>query len=138
MGSLRAYQVLGIHYQSDPSLLTMKQQTERTSEYHDPSRIVRFVPQSKLDAEPELLLYLCLPAVLVGTLLKIYYMYYVALFVACTSFLGCKYGEVNYQQYSSMGMMVIMAGTMQFMQPGGPQRPPPAATSQPMSAQATS
>lgn len=108
------------------------------AEFHDTSRIVRYVPPSKLEAEPELLLYLCLPAILMGTLLKMYYMYYVALFVACASFLGCKYGEVNYQQYSSMGMMVIMAGTMQFMQPGGPQRPSPAATSQPMPAQTTS
>lgn len=109
----------------------MKQSTERTTGYHDSSLIVRYVHHTKLEAEPELLLYLCLPAVLVGTLLKIYYMYYVALFVACSSFLGCKYGEVNYQQYFSMGMMVVMASTMHFMQPGGPHRAPPGASTQP-------
>ncbi|KAL8274596.1 hypothetical protein Esti_001499 [Eimeria stiedai] len=102
----------------------MKPATERGTEYHDPSRIVRFVNYSKSEAEPDMLMYLCLPAVLIGTLLKIYYMYYVAIFVACASYLGCRYGEVNYQQYSSMGMMVVMACTMHFMQPARPYKPP--------------
>ncbi|CDI74044.1 hypothetical protein, conserved [Eimeria praecox] len=106
----------------------MKQPTERTSEYHDSSRIVRFVHQPKGEADPELLLYLCVPAVLVGTLFKMYHMYYIALFIACSSFLGCRYGEVNVQQYISMGMMITMATTLQFMQPplqraGAPPQP---------------
>lgn len=104
----------------------MRQPTERTSEYHDASRIVRFVQPSKSDADPELLLYLCVPAVLVGTLFRIYQMYYIALFIACSSFLSCRYGEVNVQQYMSMGMMIVMATTLQFMQPPNPQsRAPP-------------
>ncbi|CDJ66856.1 hypothetical protein, conserved [Eimeria necatrix] len=100
----------------------MKQQGDRTTEYHDTSRIFRYVQQTKHETEPELLLYLCVPAVLVGTLFRAYQMYYIALFVACSSFLGCKYGEVNVQQYISMGMMIVMATTMQFMQPGGGSR----------------
>ncbi|CDI82142.1 hypothetical protein, conserved [Eimeria acervulina] len=104
----------------------MKQPTERASEYHDTSRIVRFVHPSKSETDPELLLYLCVPAVLVGTLFKMYQMYYIALFIACSSFLSCRYGEVNVQQYISLGMMIVMSTTLQFMQPQNPgSRAPP-------------
>ncbi|KAL8440540.1 hypothetical protein Efla_003211 [Eimeria flavescens] len=109
----------------------MRQQTDRATEFHDASRIVRFVRFTKGEAEPDLLLYLCLPAVLIGTLLKVYYMYYVAVYVACASFLSSRYGELNYQQYSSMGMMLVMACTMQFIQPVRPVKSPPAGSPHP-------
>ncbi|PHJ21798.1 family upf0139 protein [Cystoisospora suis] len=87
------------------------------NDLRDPQNVVPFVPETHKEPEPEMLTYLCMPLVLGGVVFHIYPLFYVCLFIIISSWVSAKYGEFNFQQYSSIFMMCMMGFVMPFLQP---------------------
>lgn len=95
--------------------------------------MVRFVAPSisASPPEPDLLLYLSVPCVLLATLMKVHYFYYIGALIALAAWSTCPYGGANYQQISSLVMMTVMATTMPILHSRNPSQQGDAAPNQP-------
>ncbi|PFH31843.1 hypothetical protein BESB_023350 [Besnoitia besnoiti] len=88
----------------------------------DYQNIVHFVQPPQKEPEADLTTFVCLPLVLGAVMLQMHFLFYVCFLLIISSWLGSKYGEFNFQQYSSVIMMCSMGFIMPMLQ-GKPTRP---------------
>ncbi|EPR57876.1 family UPF0139 protein [Toxoplasma gondii GAB2-2007-GAL-DOM2] len=97
----------------------------------DFQNIVAYVQPAPKEQEAEAMTFVCLPLVLGAVVFQLHFLFYVCFLLIFASWVSAKYGEFNFQQYSSVIMMCVMGFTMPLLQqtgrrPAAPTAAPPA------------